>query len=174
MRHLCQTTRTETADKGMVSASCEIFAKQMVDAERYWKSIQQVCLRCNVLQAHTRHAFHCWLKKGFSVLLLLNIFIIYKDIFVTRWSIYEPFVCVCVINVDFSFHTNNKFFPVKTIYIYIYFPVDAQRNSPTALPTGMTGFYMKLGGSQCRWGHVLKISIPDSQPIDNRNTDGTI
>ena len=118
MRHLCQTTRTETADKGMVSASCEIFAKQMVDAERYWKSIQQVCLRCNVLQAHTRHAFHCWLKKGFSVLLLLNIFIIYKDIFVTWWSIYEHFVCVCVINVDFSFHPNNNFFPVKTLYIY--------------------------------------------------------
>ena len=120
MRHLCQTTRTETANKEMVSASCEIFAKQMVDAERYRKSILQGCLRCHVLQAHTRHAVHLWLKKGFSVLLLLNIFIINKDIFVTRWSIYEPFVCVCVNNVDFSFHSNIEIFPVKTLYIYIY------------------------------------------------------
>jgi len=60
MRHLYQTKRTEIASKEMVSASCEIFAKQAVDAKRCRKSILQWRLRCNVIKAHTRPTVHCW------------------------------------------------------------------------------------------------------------------
>ena len=60
MRHLYQTTRTETASKEMVSPSREIYAKQAVDAKRYRKSILQRRLRCNVLKAHMRLAVRCW------------------------------------------------------------------------------------------------------------------